>query len=515
MTGAECLLRTLADNGVRVCFMNPGTSEMHLVAALDRIPQLRGILCLQEAVCAGAADGYARMTGFPAAALLHLGPGLGNALSNLHNARKARSPVVALVGEHATTHLRHDAPLSSDIAAFARTVSRHIVTVPGVDAIGAAAAAVIAGALGPPSGVGTLIIPADFSWSPSNSPLPRVPAAVRPAPEPSRLEQALKVLASDARAGFILGGSALADHGALAAAGRIADARGARFFGDRTAPRNRSGREDFWVRRVPYFPEDAGLALAGLTHLFFVEAQVPVSFFGYANTPASPVPEGCALSTLAAPGEDGPAALKMLADELPGSELRPRVLYAPPAVAADGPLTVDALGRTLAALLPAETIISDEMISSREPVLAHLLHAAPHDQLPVTGGSIGQGLPVAVGAAVACPARKVCALEADGSAMYSLQALWTMARENLDVVTIVFANRRYRILDIEMRRTGAAAAGPKADAMLALDRPELDFVRLAQGMGVRATRAVTAGEFAAQLRLAFAHSGPCLIEAML
>jgi acetolactate synthase-1/2/3 large subunit len=181
----------------------------------------------------------------------------------------------------------------------------------------------------------------------------------------------------------------------------------------------------------------------------------------------------------------------------------------------DGPLTLDSIGRVIATYLPENALIAEEMVSSSEPVLAHLANAAPHERMPVTGGSIGQALPVAVGAAVACPDQKVLALEADGSGMYTLQALWTMARENLDVLTVIFANRRYRILDVELRRTGAKGFGEIANNMIDIGRPNLDWVSLAQGMGVAATQATTTAEFQSQFRDAVRERGPRLIEALI
>ena len=517
MNGAECLLQTLVANGVEVCFMNPGTSEMHFVSALDRVPGMRGILCLQEGVCSGAADGYGRMTGHPASALLHLGPGLGNALSNFHNARKARTPIVAIVGEHSTPHLKLEAPLTSDIAAFARTVSGYVRTVESADSIGPAARDAIAAALRLPGQIATLIVPADFSWEESRSPVPTLVRPVRRPPAAEAIVRAVRTLRAPGTVGFVLGGSAIANARSLEAAGRIAAATGARFLVDRSAPRLASGRRPFLIRKVPYFPEPASAALAGLTHLILVEADKPVSFFGYPNTPGSPVPENCAVSTLAARDEDGTAALELLAAEFPAGRPGAPGEIAPPAgpPPTGGTLTLEAMGRSLAALLPENAIVSDEMVSSGEPVLAQLCAAAPHDQLTIPGGSIGQGMPVGLGAAIACPDRKVVVLEGDGSAMYSFQALWTMARENLDVVVVIFANRRYRILDVEMQRTGAKGVGIRANDMLDLGRPDLDFVSLARGLGVPATRAGSAGEFTAQLRDALAASGPRVIEASL
>ncbi len=512
MTGAACLLETLTANGIEVCFMNPGTSEMQFVAALDRVAGMRGILCLYEGVCSAAADAYARMHGGPAATLLHLGPGLANSLSNFHNARKARSPIVSIVGEHATGHRDYDAPLSADIAAFARTVSNEVRTVDSPANFGRLASESIAAAVTLPAQIAMLIVPADYSWLPAG-PVGAVVARPERCPAPGdRVRDVAHALRAPNRAGLLLGGTAMSAAG-VAAAGRLA-ATGVRVFADRAAPRLAIGRGRFPVPRLPYFPEDASAALDGLTHLVLVEAQTPVSFFRYPNTPSSPVPDSCAVVTLATREQDGVAALAALAAECGA---RKGASFDSPTVAAptDGPLTPDAIGRTLAALLPEGAIVVDEMVSSSLPVLKHLHSAADHDQLPLTGGSIGYGLPAAVGAAVACPDRKVVALEADGSAMYSLQALWTMARESLDVVAVIFANRRYRILDVEMRRTGSSPAGPRADAMLDIGRPEIDFVHLANGLGVPATRAASAGEFVAQFHAAAAETGPRLIEAVL
>jgi acetolactate synthase-1/2/3 large subunit len=512
MNGAECLLRTLVSNGLDVCFMNPGTSEMQFVAALDRVPGMRGILCLFEGVCSGAADGYARMTRRPAATLLHLGPGLANGLANFHNARKALSPVVNIVGEHSTQHLQYDAPLTSDIVTFARSVSGYVHTPGAAAELGRAASDTIQAALRPPGQVATLIVPADFSWSEAGEPGPVVKPYRRVKPDADRLRIAARVLHSGEPAALLLGGGTLIGAG-LDAAGRIAAATGAKVFAARYAARMESGRGRFLPVRVPYFPEPALSAMAGLKHLILVEAKGPVSFFGYPGQPSFLAPPDCALHGLAATDEDGTAALVALAAELGAGAC---AYFDPkPTASATGALTPDAVGQTLASLLPEHAIVSDEMVSSGEAVWAHLVEAAPHDHLPVTGGAIGQGLPVAVGAAIACPDRKVVALEADGSGMYTLQSLWTMARESLDITVVIFANRRYRILDVEMRRTGAGGFGPKAGDMIDIGRPDLDWVRLSEGQGVPASRVSTASEFTAAFRLAMSERGPRLIEAVL
>jgi len=478
--------------------MNPGTSEMQFVSALDGVPAVRGVLCLFEGVCSGAADGYARMTGRPAATLLHLGPGLANALANLHNARKARSAVVNIVGEHTTGHLGYDAPLSSDTEAFAIPVSGWVRMLGSATSAGALASEAIAFAR--TGQVATLIIPADFSWSDGGAPGAKVAE-----PPPSAMDVSLEV-PLDQETGILLGHNALLEPG-LNAAARVAAALGARVLLDRTGARFLRGARPFAPPRLAYFPEAAEQQLAGLKHLILVECEPPVSFFGYPNRRSLVAPADCEYHPFPLPAL---IEFARIFPPAPPADLPPQ-----PPIPEDGPLTADSLGQTLAALLPADAIIADEMISASEIVHRHLAAAPPHEVLPVAGGAIGQGLPVAVGAAIACPDRPVIALEADGSAMYTIQALWTMAREKLNVITIILANHRYRILDIEMRRTGAPEHGPKADAMLDLSRPDLDFVKLAEAQGVPATRAASVAEFADQFRQALAAGGPRLIEAVL
>jgi acetolactate synthase-1/2/3 large subunit len=336
----------------------------------------------------------------------------------------------------------------------------------------------------------------------------------RAMPSPEALETAARILKSRKPASIVLGGSSVSAR-ALEAAGKLAAATGVRVFADRSAPRLAAGRGLFEAQKIPYFPEDAAAALAGLKHILLVEAKTPVSFFGYPNTPSSPVPADCAISTLAELEEDGTGALEALVEACGAGRAAVLRSEATAEAITEGPLTLDAIGQTVAALMPENAVISDEMVSSAARVLGHMAKAPPHDQIPITGGAIGQGLPAAVGAAVACPDRKIIALEADGSSMYSFQSLWTMARENLDVVVVIFANRRYRILDIEMKRTGTRGVGTKANEMLDIGRPDLDFVSLAKGLGVLATRAATAAEFTAQFRIAMAERGPRLIEAVL
>jgi acetolactate synthase-1/2/3 large subunit len=478
---------------------------MHFVAALDRVPGMRGILCLFEGVCSGAADGYARVKGKPAATLLHLGPGLANGLANFHNARKARSPIVSIVGEHATAHLKVDAPLSSNVQAFAGAVSDAVRTATSADEIAAAAAATIADACGPPGQTAMLIIPADYSWSETNSAIPVNQPAPPPKASAETLERVRGLLSKPGAALLLSGGAANAR--ALDAAART----GARVMLARNAPVIDEGRGAFPAAQVPYFPEGALPFLADVTHLILVESEAPVSFFAYPNIPSLMTPEHCEIITLAARGEDGTAALEALA----GAGLRPVPEPESPALPAPDSqsLTLASLGAALTRFLPDDSIVVDEMVSSASQVLPFLAHAARHDRLPLTGGSIGLGLPMALGAAIAAPHRKVVVLEADGSAMYTLQSLWTMARENLDVTAVILNNRRYRILDIEMQRTGANGFGEIANNMIDIGTPDLDWVKLSEGCGVQATRATTAVEFSDQFHAAVSERGPRLIEA--
>ena len=513
MNGAQALIRTLADCGVDVCFSNPGTSEMHFVAALDSVPQMRGVLCLFEGVATGAADGFGRMAGRPAAALLHLGPGLANGLANLHNARRAGTPLVAVVGDHATYHKRYDAPLESDIDALAGSVSRWVRRSVRSADVAADAAAAVAAAMTPPGGIATLILPADVSWSEGADPAP--PCSVRsPASVPAdAISAAAAVLSSGAPCVILLGGTCMTRPG-LEAAGRIAAATGARLLAETFPARHERGAGIPAVDRLAYLAEFAVTQLDGARHLILAGAREPVSFFAYPGKPSSLVAADCPVQVLAQPGDDVPGALTALADLVaPGVKPTPQQPARPPLP--QGDLTGESAAAVVGALLPDGAIVSDEANTSGVWLPGATAGAPPHDWLTLTGGAIGQGLPLATGAAVACPDRPVLALEADGSAMYTISALWTHAREGLDITTVIFNNRRYAILEWELARVGAIAAGDASRSLLDLSRPDLDFVALATGMGVPASRATTAPDFAAQLQRALAEPGPHLIEALI
>ncbi|HEX9995403.1 MAG TPA: acetolactate synthase large subunit [Acidimicrobiales bacterium] len=514
MNGAQALVRTLVAGGVDVCFTNPGTSEMHFVAALDAVPEMRGILALFEGVATGAADGYARMAGRPAATLLHLGPGLGNGLANLHNARKARSPIVNVVGDHASYHKRYDAQLESDIETVARNVSSFVRRSGSPAAVAGDAAEAVAAAVGPPGQVATLILPADVSWMEGAAPAERV-APTRPRTVSGEdVDAAVKALRSGEPAALLVGGRACVGR-ALDDASRVARATGAKLLCETFPARLERGAGRPPVERLAYLGELAALQMDGLRHLVLVDAKSPVTFFAYPGKPSDLVPDGCQVHVLAGPTDDAVAAVAALADAVgapdDGWERQPAGRPSPPA----GPLSADAACAAVGALLPEGAIVVDEAVTSGLYAPGHTAGAPPHDWLSLTGGAIGQGLPTAVGAAVACPGRKVLALEADGSALYTMQSWWTMAREGLDVTTVLFNNRSYAVLNMELDRVGAEAGGPRAKAMLDLRRPDLDFASLARGLGVPATTATTAEEFTLQLEEALATEGPTVVEAIL
>ncbi|MDW6002521.1 acetolactate synthase large subunit [Vibrio mangrovi] len=515
MNGAESLLRTLVENGVEVCFANPGTSEMHFVAALDRVSGMRPVLALQENVATGAADGYGRMTGKPACTLLHLGPGLANGLANLHNARRADSPIVNIVGDHATTHLQYDAPLTSDIHGFARPVSEWVYTSSSSQQVGADAARAVRVASESPGQIATLILPADIAWNEAESVAsclaPSTPATV----SAETVHRVAELLNSGLKTAILMRGAALLEPG-LTAAGRIAEKTGARLLCDTFAPRIQRGAGRVAVERLPYFSEQVVDFLAGTELIVLVGAKPPVSFFAYPDKPSWLTPEGCRLTRLTEAHEDSLQALEDLAHACGATQTEPfRTRHKAPEYALDGDVNAEFVMQVIARYLPENAIITDESASSGFPYYDITETAAAHDYLNLTGGALGSMMAVSIGAAIACPERKVINLQGDGSAMYLLPSLWTQARENLDVVTVVYSNRSYNILDNELKRVGAMHQGQSAASLMSLENPSINWLSLASGMGVRAVRTETRKSFDMVFREAMQCSGPQLIEVVL
>jgi acetolactate synthase-1/2/3 large subunit len=514
-TGAFSLVDTARRAGVEVCFANPGTTEVPIVRAVDRVPGMRVVLGLFEGVCTGAADGWARMTGRPAATLLHLGPGLANGLANLHNARRARTPVVNWIGDHATGHLAFDTPLTSDIAALARSVG-WTRTVKSAHEMARASLAAVEAALGPPGRVASLIIPSDCQWEPGPEPLSATPSpAAREAPS-SAPREAVHLL-RQGRGGILLGGNALTARG-LRAAARVAAATACGVWTETWPSRQERGRHVPNFPALPYFPEQAREALADLTSLVLAGAREPVAFFAYPDQPSRLAPDGATLHMLADPdaGVDAALALEALARELgaPSGAASPRAI--PAFVSGGRPLDPDNLGCAMAAFTPEDAIVVNEGGTTGFVWSAvHASNAAPHTMLGLTGGAIGQGLPTALGAALACPDRRVIAFQADGCGLYTVQALWSMARESADVTVVVCANRRYRVMQVELARAGEAPPEAKAQSLTDLTQPVIDWAVLAKGFGVPACSVRTDGELADALARALAERGPGLIEAVL
>jgi acetolactate synthase-1/2/3 large subunit len=514
MNGAEALLRTAREAGIDVCFANPGTTEMPLVVALDVVAGIRPVLGLFEGVCTGAADGFGRMAGRPAMTLLHLGPGLANGLANLHNARRARTPVVNVVGDHATWHLEFDSPLQSDIEALALPVSSWVHSSTDANTVATDLAQAIQIASTPPGCVTTLIVPADLQSASAAGPVPTAKPVAPPPPDWSRIAAAADSLRKGNSSVLFLGGPACRG-AALEFAARIAGATACRLVVETFPARMERGAGTPSVERFGYFPEQIPALLTGVERVVLVGALEPVAMFGWPGARSLMLPAGVEVVSLARPDEDVETALAAVADRLSASaRCARRATFDPPAKPS-GALDANTLAAAVAATLPEHAVVVDEGATSSVLLYPALASAAPHAWLTLTGGAIGQGLPCATGAAIACADRKVVAFQADGSGLYTLQALWTHARQALDVTTIICANRSYRILQIELMRAGVGEPGRAARAMTNLGEPDLDWVKLASGMGVPAARAETADTLVRELERALVEPGPHLIEAIL
>jgi len=512
MNGAESLVRTAEACGIKVCFANPGTTEMPLVAALDS-SRIRPVLALFEGVVSGAADGYARLSDAPAMTLLHLGPGFANSIANFHNARRARSAVLSVIGDHATWHLKHDAPLTSDIVSLARPVSGWIRSAASSASIAHDTAEAIAAAGHYPGRVATLIAPANCQWDPAEAAASPIAVAAPPAVPADAVKRAAIAMRRGVPTVLFLGGQGLRAR-SLTAVARIAEKTGCTLMCETFPARMERGTGSPALARLPYFPEQALEALAPYKLMIIAGAPRPVAFFGYPNSPSLLIPEGCEAEMLAEPEQDVASALEALADEL-GAPAKPKIPTYERAAKPSGPLIPPNIGAALGALIPDHAILMDEGATTGFSAYLSSAGARPHTYLALTGGAIGQGLPCATGAAVAAPDRKVIALQADGSGMYTLQALWTNARESLDITTIICNNRSYRILQVELARAGITEPGPKARSLTMLDNPELNWVDMARGMGVPGVRVGTADELVRELERAIPERGPNLIEMMM
>jgi acetolactate synthase I/II/III large subunit len=515
MNGAESLVRTLLKGGVDVCFANPGTSEMHFVGALDRVEGMRCVLGLFEGVCSGAADGYYRMTDTPASTLLHLGPGLANSAANLHNAKKAGSGIVNIVGEHALYHIQYDTPLTADIEGIARPFSHWVKTSPTSKTVARDGALAIQAARVAPGQIATLILPADTAWSEADG-VADTPDT--PPPPKARSEDVVasaKALKTGKSAMLFLGGRALRARG-LELAGKIAAKTGCRVQAAGGTARIERGAGRVATLRLHFVVETAQEQLKGVTQMVLVGAKPPAAFFAYPGKPSVLTPPGCDTTILCPVEGDPVASLEALAAELGALNEKPAgVAQAARPERPTGKFTLEGLGQALGATLPEGAIVVDESVTTGRGFFPYTVGAPPHDWLNNMGGSIGYGTPVAVGAAVACPNRKVIAMIGDGSAMYTFQSLWTMAREGLDVVVMIFSNRSYKILYSQLADVGAANPGPRAIDMLTLDRPTIDFPAMAKSLGVPGVQVHDLEALTTQLSNAMSQRGPYLIDVVM
>jgi acetolactate synthase I/II/III large subunit len=510
MNGAQSLVETLLASGVDTCFANPGTSEMHFVAALDRSAGLRCVLGLQENVVTGMADGYWRLAGKPAATLLHCGPGLANGLANLHNARRAHSGIVNIVGDQATWHRPHDPPLTADTEGLARTVSAWVRTSTKAIDVGRDGAAAVQAARSLGGQVATLVLPSDASWDEGGAVGHALEVPPCPPIDALAVDTAARILRSGRPALLLLAGGAVSAEGQVLA-WRIAQATGAKLMADYVNGTVARGRGRLQLERVAYNTDLAMESLARFEHIVLVNAKPPVSFFAYPGKPSTQYPSQAQLHVLSRPEQDAVAALRALADALRAPEAAMPDPGPRPEPASGAP-SPDKVAQTLAALMPEHAIVSDESVSYGRGFYRNTVAAAPHDWLHLVGGAIGAGLPVATGAAIGSGGqRRVISLQADGSAMYTLQSLWTQAREQLPCTTILLNNRKYAILQGEYKSVGATP-GPTALRMLDLGSPDLGWVQLANGMGVEAARASTMEECADLLARSCRQPGPFLIE---
>ena len=511
ITGAEAILTVAAAAGIKVCFANPGTTELSLVQALDKNPAIHSVLTIFEGVCTGAADGYTRIAGTPALALLHLGPGLANGIANLHNARKANTPVISIVGEHATWHIAANAPLTSDIATLAQPMSKFVHTTTRPESAASDMAQTIAQALQLPSGPATLIIPGDVQWTEVEEQPITLKIPEPTAPDSNDIDKAAHALRTG-NAALVLSGRALRAAG-IRSAERIMRATGCRVLAPTFPPVQDRGAGLLSPDKIPYPPDPARQLLAPYQSVVLAGAGEPVAFFGYPNSRSGLCAEDANIIHLCPPTTDPSVALAALAEALtaPPAQTAPAAERPQPPHGSLTPLT---MCQAVAAAQPENLIVMDEGATAGFAYYGLSAGAPPFTYMTLTGGSIGQGLPCAVGAAAAEPQKRVLCLEGDGSSLYTIQSLWTMAREKQNVTTVICKNRAYSILRWEMERA-RAVPGPASLALTSLENPEISFVKVAEGFGVEARAARTAEQLTDALHYSFKTPGPMLIEANL
>ncbi|HFD32141.1 MAG TPA: acetolactate synthase large subunit [Gammaproteobacteria bacterium] len=512
--GSENIIKALEKEGVEVCFTNPGTSELHLVEALGQSENIKSVLCLFEGVVTGAADGYARMSGKPAATLLHLGPGFANGIANMHNAQKANSPMVNLVGQHALTHLEHETPLHSDIMGLAKPVSGWVETIFSNNDIFPCMTEAIANTKKPYNRISTVIIPADIAWSKSKE-IPVGSSAYVPDSIDKDIVNIVADILLKAKHPVIFVNTTGLDKACIDLIGKIQKKIGCRIFSELFVSRLTKGAGEVVVERIPFRQKEALKVFENVDEAILVGAHHPRTFFAYPGQSSSSMfmPD-CRVTCLVGVDRFSYDVIKALVTELGADDLMPDLSPAKTLKCADGELTTEKVGQSIAALLPESAIISDDGITSTFNYWPLFVHAPRHDWLYTTGGAIGQGLPVAVGAAIAEPQRPVICLSGDGSAMYTIQSLWTQVRENLNIVNIIYSNRSYKILNTELTLIGIDDIGETGKQMLDLSKPNLNFVDMASSMGMSAICVSNMEAFNNAMKQAIQSDRPNLIEVL-
>ncbi len=513
MMGAQWMLKSAAAAGIEVCFANPGTTELPFVAAMDRATEIRPLLGLFEGVCSGAADGYYRIRRKPAMTLTHLGPGFANAIANFHNARRARSAIFNVIGEHMSWHVAADPPLASDIESLARPVSAGVWRADTPATLHNATVGALQG-LQQRGGIQTLILPMDLQEDPVQHSI-AAPVAAQAAADYDAA--AVATVAADITAGrkvlLYLGADALGE-AALRRLARLAALPNVELVGETFPAASEHGRGLPAIKRLVALAEKAHPYLLGFERVAVLAAEPPVAFFGARGLP-SHLGDPARMATVCGPGGRVAEALEeLLARVRPAAAPASTVQRVSDTDLGES-LTPESASRVVAAHLPANAIVSAEGATLGFPFNALASQAERHTTIVLTGGAIGQGLPSAFGASVAAPDRKVVALQSDGSALFTIQALWSMAREGSDVVVILASNQRYNILINEMSRNGYALTSPPVRDLLNLARPAVDWQALSTSFGVPSNRVESVSALRRAFQAALAERGPRLIEVVL
>ena len=515
MNGAAAFFKSIVDNGIDTIFACPGTSEMQVVDEVG-YSNLRVVLCLFENSVTGMADGYARMLDKPALGMVHVTCGLTNALANMHNARIANSRMIIFGGG---VHVAHEVnePVHSMLQRqpyVAQIAAQCVIEARSPDQLAAAATQALKASN---DGAGKIVYvygPNNAVWGESSFQGKLTSSAEqRQRVSTATISSIADTLKAGKKTAFILDNLALREEG-LEILGRIAEGAGGRLFREWLPSRIAMGAGRVRTETLPYGGAEGRELLSEFDQIVLVGAKIPVCPFSYENQPWVKIPENCNVHTLATADHDILAALEELATQLDLPEKASNRYNRKPGEPPTGPLSGNSIVQSLSILMPADSIVLDEAML--ENVMFPLLMdgAAPFDFMAACpGGAIGAGPPVACGAAIACPNRKVILLEGDFSLMQGNTALWSMAQHNLDICVINYNNEGSASLSTELARVRQGEAQPKSIELLRIRKPTIDYAAMAESMGVPASRAETAEEFHLQLTKAMSTKGPHFIDA--